>query len=133
VPRRKSPAKSSRQHPTVRRLLGEQLRRLRLERELSQVQLAARAGLTYKFIGQVELGRKDPGAETLVRLANALGVPVGEIFETVTPSRGDGNRIVPADAEIIKTALSTLTSTLDRMIAGQPRPLPPRAPRTSRR
>jgi transcriptional regulator with XRE-family HTH domain len=133
VPRRKSAAKSSRQRPTVLRLLGEQLRRLRLERELSQVRLAERARLNYKYIGRVELGKADPGAKVLVRLANALGVSVGEIFETVTPSQGDANRVLPADAENIKTTLSTLTSTLDRMMAGQPRPLPPRAPRSSRR
>lgn len=133
MPRRKSAAKSTRQPPTVLRLLGEQLRRLRLERELSQVRLAKGAQLSYKYIGQVELGRTDPGAKALVRLADALGVSVGEIFETVTPSRGGGNHILPADAETIKTTLSTLTSTLDRIIAGQPRPLPPRAPRNSRR
>jgi transcriptional regulator with XRE-family HTH domain len=133
VPRRRSAAKSSRQRPAVLRLLGEQLRRLRLERKLSQVRLAELTGLNYKYIGRVELGKADPGAKVLVRLANGLGVSVGEIFETVTPSGGDPHRVLPADAENIKATLSTLTSTLDRMIAGQPRPLPSRAPRNSRR
>ena len=45
---------------------------------MTQEALAELASLNYKYIGRVELGKADPGADVLVRLARALRVPVGE-------------------------------------------------------
>jgi transcriptional regulator with XRE-family HTH domain len=110
------------------------LRRLRLEREWSQEDLADRARLNYKYIGRVELAKADPGADVLVRLARALAVPVGELFETITPT-GSGAmlyRLSPADIEDVSAALTNLTTLIDRIRARQPRAIPPRAPRRPR-
>jgi len=74
------------------RPLGTQLRRLRVDRLWSQGYLAKRARLNYKYIGRIELGRADPGAVVLVRLARALTVPVGKLFETITPAESVGAR-----------------------------------------
>jgi transcriptional regulator with XRE-family HTH domain len=116
----------------VLRLLGAQLRRLRLERELSQERLAELAGLNYKYLGRIELAKADPGADVLVRLARALRVPVGELFETITPTDASAYRFSPADVESVTVALATLTSVVNRMFAQQPRPVPTRAPRRPR-
>jgi transcriptional regulator with XRE-family HTH domain len=118
----------------VLRPLGAQLRRLRLERELSQERLAELASLNYKYIGRVELAKADPGAAVLVRLAKALAVPVGALFETITPTAAGARSaaLLPADLQSIKTALDTLTAAVDRVLSGQPRPVPPRAPRRAR-
>ena len=115
------------------RTLGVQLRRLRLERGLSQEALAELADLNYKHIGKIELGKSDPGADVLVRLARALRVPVGELFATITPTSAVGPRLSPADTQSVRTALTTLTTVLERVLAGQPGPLPSRAPRGLRR
>jgi transcriptional regulator with XRE-family HTH domain len=113
----------------VLRPLGAQLRRLRLERRISQERLAELSGLNYKYIGRVELAKAEPGADVLVRLARALVVPVGELFETITPSGAPPDRINPADAESVSDALAHLTNAIDRLVGRQPRPLPARAPR----
>ena len=131
VPRRKAPG-TPRPRPDVLRLLGAQLRRLRLERELSQERLAELAGLNYKYLGRIELAKADPGADVLVRLARALRVPVGELFETITPTDASAYRFSPADVESVTVALATLTSVVNRMFAQQPRPVPTRAPRRPR-
>jgi transcriptional regulator with XRE-family HTH domain len=89
--------------------------------------------LNYKYIGQVELAKAEPGADVLVRLARALAVSVGELFETITPSEATSSRISPADISDLTAALATLTKVIDRVGAHQPRPLPQRAPRRSRR
>ena len=87
---------------------------------MTQEQLAELAGLNYKYVGRVELGKADPGADVLVRLARALSVPVGEIFETITPSSG-GPRLLPVgDVDRVKGALRDLTTALDRLLADQP-------------
>jgi transcriptional regulator with XRE-family HTH domain len=131
VPRKT--ADKSRALPDVLRPLGEQLRRLRLERALSQERLAELAGLNYKHIGRIELAKVEPGAAVLVRLARALRVPVGDLFETITPRDTGSSRLTAAEIEGLATAVGTLTTLIDRIIAGQPRPVPKRAPRKSRR
>lgn len=115
------------------RLLGAQLRRLRLERKLSQERLAELAGLHYKYVGRVELGKADAGADVLVRLARALGVPVGELFETITPSGAVPYRLSPADVEDVSAALAAFNATVDRILSRQSRPVSQRAPRRPKR
>ncbi len=58
--------------------------RLRLARQLTQEQLAARAGISRVALGKVERGAVVPRARTLADLAAALEVLVGEL---VTPVR----------------------------------------------
>ena len=66
--------------------------RLRLARQLTQEQLAARAGISRVALGKIERGAVVPRARTLADLAVALAVPVGEL---VTPVRGAPERAVP--------------------------------------
>ena len=130
--RRKVTTEKPPPRPAILRPLGSQLRRLRLERKLSQERLAERAGLNYKYIGRIELAKADPGADVLVRLARALTIPVGELFATITP--GDsGLRLSPADVEALSSALEALMAVANRIVAQQPQALPPRAPRRTRR
>lgn len=128
VARRKTTDGKPRPRPAILRALGSQLRRLRLEQRLSQERLAERSGLTYKYIGRIELAKADPGADTLVRLARGLRVPVGELFATITPP-DDARRLSPADTEALASSLAALTTVVNRINANQPPPLPLRAPR----
>lgn len=133
MPRRKSLSKKSSPQSTVQRPLGVQLRRLRVERKLSQESLAELAALNYKYIGRIELGKADPGADVLVRLARGLGVPVGELFDTITPASASTYRVSPDDIDSVANALANLKTIVDRVLMRQPRPLPVRAPRKVRR
>ena len=99
---------------------------------MTQEALAELASLNYKYIGRVELGKADPGADVLIRLARALRVPVGELFETITPAGGGRVWPPPGEAEDAATALRTLTAALERLLSPKPRPLTSRAPRRSR-
>jgi transcriptional regulator with XRE-family HTH domain len=134
VSRRKpSAVRKPRPRPAVLRPLGAQLRRLRLERDLSQEALAELAGLSYKYLGRIELAKADPGADVLVRLARALSVSVGELFQTITPVEAIPYRLLPGDADRITVTLTTLTTVVDQILGRQPRPLLGRAPRRSAR
>jgi transcriptional regulator with XRE-family HTH domain len=58
-------------------------RRLREHREalgLSQEQVAVRARLTHKFVGQVERGETNVSVASVVYIADALGCDVGGLF-----------------------------------------------------
>jgi transcriptional regulator with XRE-family HTH domain len=60
--------------------LGGRIRLLREERGLSQEKLAERAGLTSKFLGEVERVETNPSTTSIARLAAALSVSVGDLF-----------------------------------------------------
>lgn len=60
--------------------LGELLRQLRTERNLSVRTLATRAGFSPSFVSQVELNQASPSIASLERLAAALGVTLGNFF-----------------------------------------------------
>lgn len=57
--------------------LGDLVRRQRLERGISQSELARRVGISPSAVSQVERGARGIGGETLMRIWEALGVPFG--------------------------------------------------------
>jgi Zn-dependent peptidase ImmA (M78 family)/transcriptional regulator with XRE-family HTH domain len=59
--------------------------RLRLDRQLTQEELARKAGLSRVALGKIERGAVVPRAQTLADLAKALGVSVGELVTPVRP------------------------------------------------
>lgn len=60
--------------------LGEGLRRIRNERNLTQGQLAALAGVTPAAISQAETGRRGLSLDTVVPLCETLGVTVDDLL-----------------------------------------------------
>jgi putative transcriptional regulator len=56
------------------------LKALRKERDMTQGDLAKRAGVSAGYIARLETHRHDPKLSTLVKLAKALGVPVTELL-----------------------------------------------------
>lgn len=61
--------------------LGTRLRKLRLENDMSIRALSERAGLDKNQILRVERGEADPKYTTLYRIAEALGVSVGDLLD----------------------------------------------------
>ena len=87
----------------VRKFLGQRLRALRKQHGLSQEKLGARAGLSGKFIGEVERGEKSISIDSLYHVAVALDIPLREL----TDVRADKPAGVPSvDAERIFALVS---------------------------
>ena len=61
------------------------LRRRRLARKMTQEQLGHAAGLHMTEISRLESGQRDPHLSTLVRLAGALDVRVGDLVRGLGP------------------------------------------------
>jgi DNA-binding XRE family transcriptional regulator len=60
--------------------LANRLRVARVERNLSQTELARAAGVSRQTISSIETGQYGPSALLALRLAAVLGVPVAELF-----------------------------------------------------
>jgi|SRR5579862_1421742 len=67
-------------------VVGERLRVLREEKELSQGDIEKRSGLLRCYISRVENGHTVPSVETLEKLATALQIPLYRIFFDGEPS-----------------------------------------------
>lgn len=73
-------------HREASRQLARQLRELRLQRSLSQQQLAQEAGLSYQAVRSLESNRTvNPGIFTLKSLTDALGVSLEDVAAKLTP------------------------------------------------
>ena len=64
------------------------VRELRQSRGWSQGTLAFYSGITVSQISLIESGKRNPSAKSLVTLADALGVSIGELFGEETPKDG---------------------------------------------
>jgi transcriptional regulator with XRE-family HTH domain len=69
------------------RAFGLYLRALRLERDISQVDLSREAGLHRTYISLMERGIREPVLETLVALAAALNMTASVLLDGFDPDR----------------------------------------------
>ena len=61
-------------------IIGENLRRARKARRLSQEKLAAEADLDMRQLGRIERGESFPSLGSLIRLAEVLGVEPADLL-----------------------------------------------------
>lgn len=59
---------------------GKRLRELRESKELSQLDLELRSGINRTEISRIENGQKNIEFFTMIKLAEALGVKLSELF-----------------------------------------------------
>jgi transcriptional regulator with XRE-family HTH domain len=70
----------------VRRQLGANVRYWRNRRSWTQDQLAERANLSAKFLGEIERGEDNPSLETLWALVCALKIDWADLLATQKPT-----------------------------------------------
>lgn len=67
----------------VNQILAENLKTLREKQNLSLGQLAARSGLSKVMLAQLEKGGANPTINTILKVANALGVPYTTLLSSL--------------------------------------------------
>lgn len=62
------------------KLLGSRIQEWRIQLQMTQEELAYEAGLSIPFISEIENGKKKPSLETMVAIADAMGITLDEIM-----------------------------------------------------
>lgn len=64
----------------MRKLVGLNVRRLRIERDMTQEAFAERSGFSQQYVSDLERGRRNPTVVSLYELATALDVMPAELL-----------------------------------------------------
>lgn len=80
---------------TRRRAVGDQIRRVREHHNLSQQDVCGRSGIDVAAYSRIEQGHSSPKLDTLIRIADAIGVPLAELVRERPPPSG-GERVAAA-------------------------------------
>jgi transcriptional regulator with XRE-family HTH domain len=62
-----------------RRAIGDQIRGARLHANLSQEDVALRAGIRISTVSEIEQGHRAALLDNLIRIADAIGVPLADL------------------------------------------------------
>lgn len=60
-------------------LIGERIRSVRRQREMSAAVLAEAIGIAVESLGHIECGARKPGLQTLIKIADALDISLDYI------------------------------------------------------
>lgn len=102
----------------LRGQVGARVKQIRKARRLTQEQLAELAGLSDKFVGQVERGQSNPTLTTLAALGDALGVGLVDLLGVDT----DRPRLTPRQASQVRDALASLETLVEWAAPARPQP-----------
>ncbi|HMP85184.1 MAG TPA: helix-turn-helix transcriptional regulator [Candidatus Paceibacterota bacterium] len=61
--------------------LGENLKKIRIKKDITQTSLAETLGVDKSFISNIENGKTNPTLSTIANLAQALGVSTNELLK----------------------------------------------------
>ena len=89
------PAKSPTSEPPR---VGDTLAALRQAQALSLDELSRKAGVSKSMLSQIERAQANPTVAVVWRLANALGVPMGDLLGAAAPPAGPAICLVPVQA-----------------------------------
>lgn len=95
----------------MRNIFGQRVRLLRKTQNLTQEELAEKAGLSYKFIGEIERGAANPTLDTIEKIASALGVYAALLL---SEKEERFSEISDEEKEIIRQALAIMNNILGK-------------------
>lgn len=60
--------------------IGRRIKMIRVERGLTQKELASKVGIDFTYIGKIERGEQLPSLKILIKIGDALSIPVNYFF-----------------------------------------------------
>ena len=72
---------SMRKYSRSPKIISKKIKELRKNKSLTQEELAEMVGVSVNYIGYIEQNKRIPSIKTADKIARALGVKFGELFE----------------------------------------------------
>lgn len=91
------------------KIYAANIKRIRMEKGITQSAIADKVGITDKYISDIETGRKPCSLDTLVSISNALNI---EPYELLMPS----GEVVSYDSRKTKIIMKQLKDSFSEMI-----------------
>lgn len=66
--------------PDIKKIVGQNIKKYRIEKDWKQSTLSSESGLNRTYISQIERGEKNIGLVNLEKIAKALGVNIQKLF-----------------------------------------------------
>ena len=101
----------------IRTLIAKNLRKIRNDRHVSQMDLALTADLSSNFINEIENGKKCPSLQTLAKLVKALSIEPVSLFTAEIVSKTNNEEMLKAELNSLNTAVAELNERIGRYIA----------------
>ena len=102
----------------IKILLGKNVKYLRNKRQLSQMQLAEQADVTFNFINDIENGKKWVSPTTLSKLSAVLHIPLYQFFVDIQPTMQDSGAphelLAAFSTDVLNQINAVMQSTLER-------------------
>jgi transcriptional regulator with XRE-family HTH domain len=67
--------------PNTAKKLGNNIKRIRLERSLTQIELSKRLKVDRSYVSNLEQGKKNPTLATIEKIASVLDVSTDELLK----------------------------------------------------
>ena len=102
----------------IKKMIGNRIKELRARKDVTQEQLAEKVEINTKYLSSIERGKENPTLDIFIRVAESLGVDIGDIFkqlEAEDPSKRRWNidtLLDQANGEQLKTALKILSAII---------------------
>ena len=88
--------------------------------EMSQAELARHIGVTRQTVIAIEKGRYSPSLEMAFRIAQALNVPLDDVFQYPVPSPNQGDKHMAEDPEAGRSQTTGRLVDEIRKLRGRP-------------
>ncbi|MCP1101027.1 transcriptional regulator with XRE-family HTH domain [Aequitasia blattaphilus] len=112
----------------MKKNIGVRIKHYRMTKKVSQEQLAELTDLSVSFISKVETNRVSIGLNAIIKIANALEVPIGDLLEQKSVEESEHNiskiaatqevlnKIVKKLSRCEKTMLHIIEDVIEAMI-----------------
>lgn len=95
-------------------LLGKRIRSLRRIKDLSQEELAEKANMSGKYVGEIERGQANITIDILEKISTALNVEISELFDH--QHEIDRQELIPKINSLLEDADDQNLQTIFRII-----------------
>ncbi len=90
----------------LRSVIGDELRRERLEQGRTLRQVSSQARVSLGYLSEVERGQKEASSELLAAICGALEVPLSSVLQSVSTKVADHEAVEVARDETQQTVTS---------------------------